>query len=87
MSADTTLHNQIIALFMEELNLEVPSIDTDLLETGLLDSLHFVELLLHLERKFGTEISLEKLEIDHFRSVAKIAEFIANHKEHSKWGR
>src|ERR1700716_916414 len=33
------------ALFLRHLHLEVPSADTDLLETGLLDSLQLVDLL------------------------------------------
>ena len=77
MSRLTTLHTQITALFVAKLHLEVPSIDTDLLETGILDSLQFVELLLHLEQETGTTISLDDLEIDNFRSIAKIAEFVA----------
>jgi acyl carrier protein len=81
----TTLHNQIVTLFTEKLNVEIPSIHTDLLEVGILDSLSFVELLVHLEQEFGTKISLDDLEIEHFRSVAKIAEFVTHHKELNKF--
>jgi len=38
------------ALFAESFHIEVPSSDTDLLESGLLDSFQFVELLAQLER-------------------------------------
>ncbi len=69
---------QLTQLFAEKLHVDVPSLDTDLLEEGLLDSLSFVDLLLCLEQEFGTVITLEDLEIDNFRSIATIAEFVAN---------
>ncbi len=80
MSGNAHLHDQIRELFWEKLNLEVPSNNTDLLEAGFLDSLHFVELLLHLEQEFGTHIPLEDFELDNFRTITTIADFVANHK-------
>jgi len=75
-----TLQNEIASLLFENLNVEVPSVHEDLLETGLLDSLKIVELLVELEQRFGMRIPLKELEIDNFRSVIKIAHFVANHK-------
>jgi methoxymalonate biosynthesis acyl carrier protein len=76
--ATLQLQYQITELFLEKLNLEVPAPDTDLLETGMVDSLTFVELLLLLEQNFGLDVSIDELEIDNFRSVTSIATFIAN---------
>ena len=76
MSDPTALHDQVAGVFLRSLNLEVPSPDTDLFETGLLDSLAFVELLLALERDFGVTTAVEDLEVDNFRSIARIAEFV-----------
>jgi acyl carrier protein len=70
------LYPQIILIFSEKLNLEVPSVDTDLVEGGILDSLAFVELLVLLEQEFAVEVPLDSVDIDNFRSIAKIAEFI-----------
>jgi methoxymalonate biosynthesis acyl carrier protein len=67
---------EITALFTRDLNVDVPSPDTDLLETGRLDSVGMVELLVRLEERFGIRIPLENLEIDQFRSVAAIAAFV-----------
>jgi acyl carrier protein len=64
-------------LFAEQLEVEVPSASTDLIDAGLLDSLKFVELLLYLEQKFGVYVDLNELELDHFRSVQGIAELVA----------
>jgi D-alanine--poly(phosphoribitol) ligase subunit 2 len=71
-----TLRERITALFASVLHLEVPSFDTDLFETGVFDSLAFVELLLRLERDFGMSVSVEELEVENFRSIATIAEFV-----------
>ncbi len=76
MRPSRPLCDRILELFLEKLHLEIASIDTDLFETGLLDSLSFVELLLNLEQEFGIKISLEHLELENFRSVSRIAQFI-----------
>jgi acyl carrier protein len=76
--ADTkNLESQLVRLFAEKLNIEVPSVETDLIDTGLVDSLAFVEFLAQLEAGFGIQVSLEDLEIDRFRTISSIARFIA----------
>src|SRR5438445_9301985 len=78
LAAGALLHDQLIKLLCDKLHLDVPSPDTDLIDEGLLDSLQFVQLVLHLEEDFGMHISLEDLGIDHFRSVVSIADLVAN---------
>jgi methoxymalonate biosynthesis acyl carrier protein len=68
--------DQVADVFLRSLNLEVPSPDTDLFETGLLDSLAFVELLVAIEKDFGVTTSVADLEVDNFRSIARIAEYV-----------
>ena len=70
------LQDRVAAIFTETLKINVPSYDTDLLATGLLDSLGFVELLLQLERNLGVHLAIESLEPDDFRSIARIAVFV-----------
>jgi D-alanine--poly(phosphoribitol) ligase subunit 2 len=72
----SALRERISGIFTGALNVEVPSADTDLFETGLLDSLAFVQLLLHLEQDFGVTTSVDDLELDNFRSITRIAEFV-----------
>ena len=69
--------NQIIQLFAEKLNIEVPSTDTDLIATGLLDSLRLVELLLEIEASLGCRIPVDEIDLDDLRSVSRIAKLIA----------
>jgi acyl carrier protein len=77
MPDSRTLEPLISRLFAEKLNVDVPSVETDLIETGLVDSLIFVEFLAQLEEGFGIHLSLEDLEIDRFRTIARIASFVA----------
>ncbi|HYU01583.1 MAG TPA: acyl carrier protein [Gemmatimonadales bacterium] len=77
MPDSNKLAYQISALLSEKWHLRVPSLDTDLINTGLVDSLMLVEFLAQLEQEFGIQVSLEDLEIDHFRTVTRIAAFVA----------
>ena len=76
MTTMTGTEQQVMQIFAQHLHLQVPSVETDLLQTGLLDSLGVVEILAILEQQFGLVIALDDLELDHFRSVASIAAFI-----------
>ena len=77
MVDSANLHQRITAFFLEKLQIEAPSKDADLIDSGLLDSLAFVELLVYIEQEFRISISLDDLEFDHFRSIATVAEFIS----------
>ena len=78
MAEPSALEARIRQVFRNQLKLDIPSMDTDLFETAVLDSMVFVDLLLHLEREFGATVALENIEFDHFRSIERIAEFVAN---------
>ena len=68
---------ELTTLFAEKLGIEVPSSEADLVANGLLDSLAIVELLVLLEQRFDTRIFLEDLDLNNFRSVNQIAQFLA----------
>src|SRR5256714_431843 len=68
-------------LFLRHLHLEVPSADTDLLETGLLDSLQLVDLLVLIEQEFGRRIALEAIELDDLRSLSRLAQLVSTPAE------
>ena len=77
MADASALEARVRQLFRDKLKLEVPSADTDLFETAVLDSMMFVDLLVHLEREFGVKVALEDIEFDHFRSIERITQFVA----------
>ena len=75
-----SLQAELTALFTKRLGVEVPSPDTDLLATGRLDSVGFVELLVQLEKRFGLRVELDDVEVENFRSLATIAAYIADRR-------
>ena len=76
MTVATVSHDQIMRLISELAHTEALTAETDIIESGLLDSLLFVELLSGLEERFGVRVSFDDIELDNFRSVRQIAEFI-----------
>jgi acyl carrier protein len=64
------------SLFLDKLNVRVPTPDTDLLASGLLDSMQIVELIVQIEQQFGLRIELESVDFDDLRSLEEIARLI-----------
>ena len=77
MIENNGIHQKLTELLSKKLNLEVPSVETDLVGTGLLDSLSLVELLSLLAETFGVSISTDDMELENFRSIASIARFVS----------
>ncbi len=65
----TRLH----ALCEARLHVSVPSAETELLESGLIDSLQFVTLLTEVEREFAVSIPLVELDFARVENLAAIA--------------
>ena len=76
MTGRHDLEATLAAIFADRLNRLVPDREADLFETGILDSLAFVDLLMHLEESFGIRIETDDFEIDRFRSISRIARFV-----------
>jgi acyl carrier protein len=68
--------HEIQMIFSKVMMREPVSPTTDLLETGLLDSMGMVELLFNLEQRFGFSPDFAALDLENFRSIEKIAEMI-----------
>jgi acyl carrier protein len=71
-----SIHELLRRLLLDEMGVDVPSVETDLFEEALLDSLQFVQLLALLEARFHITLSPEDVDPDHFRSVVCIARFL-----------
>jgi methoxymalonate biosynthesis acyl carrier protein len=67
------LVDDIRSVLRDHLHVLVESADTDLLESGSVDSIGLVELILQLEERFEVSLPMDALEIDDFRSVNTIA--------------
>ena len=72
----TVLEDRIGNVFARHLHIQPPTPDTDLIESGTIDSLTFVELIAHLEQEFSIRIPLKDLDLNEFRSITRVGEFI-----------
>ena len=77
MDQQKQLQRQIADIFAGRFDTKLESDDVDLLETGLVDSVKIVDLVLELEQRFGVSLPFEELEIEDFRTVLRLAERIA----------
>lgn len=75
---DRAVEDQIRGVLTESLGIELPPGETDLIESGVIDSLTLVELLFALEHAFGVSLPLDELDIDSFRSVERIGAFVTS---------
>ena len=76
MTDANAIIERLETLFVKSFHIEVPSADADLLDLGILNSLQFVELLVQLEQFFGLRIKLEDIDLDNFRTLARIARLV-----------
>lgn len=50
--------------------------DTDLFESGIVNSLFAVQLMTFIEKEFGIEVGMEDLDIEHFKSLNATSAFV-----------
>ena len=75
-ASDPRVCERIQGLIRTSLGVEVEDFGTDLIETGLIDSLGLISLLAEIEREFGFELPLDTLEVDDFRTIASAASYV-----------
>jgi acyl carrier protein len=63
-------------IFREILSVEIPFVDAELIDSGVLDSLALVELISAIEEEFAIQVPLDGFEIEYFRTAKKIALFV-----------
>ena len=71
------LEPALSAIFRDNLQLDVPALDTDVIDTGILDSIAFVNLIVAIEEQLGIVVAVEEIELDDFRTIASIARHLA----------
>jgi len=62
----------VARVFREDLHLEIPSPEFDLVESGLLDSMALIDLVHRLEQVLGVRLDLETLDLEDWRSIRRI---------------
>lgn len=80
MSQDTGIREALIGFISTELvgdGMRPIEADTDLLGSGIVDSLGMMSLVFFLEQEFDVEIPPEDVIIDHFGSVGAIQAYLS----------
>src|SRR5258705_249088 len=72
--------DKLTDIFYHKLSLQIESPDEDLLNTGLLDSMRLVELLLTIEQEVCIRINLEETDLDNFRSNSSISVMLGDQR-------
>ncbi len=77
MSAGPTMVDRVRILIRDVLSFEVPTDNTDLIDSGVIDSLALVTMIAEIEEEFQVELPLDDFDVEQFRSVERIAEFLS----------
>ncbi len=73
------VEQRIRTILNDRLQIEAPASDQDLFQEGILDSLSFVDMLVALEGEFSINIALDQIDLDDFRSISRICDYIKKH--------
>lgn len=77
MNDTTRLIERVGTLFADTFHIAVPSPQTDLLDTGILDSFQMVELIFQLEQHFGLRVDIDRIDLEELRTLERIARLVA----------
>jgi D-alanine--poly(phosphoribitol) ligase subunit 2 len=69
--------DRVRILIRDVLSFEVPTDNTDLIDSGVIDSLALVTMIAEIEEEFQVELPLDDFDVEQFRSVQRIAEFLS----------
>jgi len=76
MDIESALKKYIVTEIMHELDPSVLDNETALIEEGVIDSMSLIELVHFIEKHFLVTISEDELDIDNFKTVNALSDFI-----------
>lgn len=76
MVKKTSIQSNVKSVVCKTLTLEKVAYEEDLIDSGLLDSLSLVQLMIALEDEFKIKIEPDDLDFDDYRSVKSMTEMI-----------
>jgi len=79
MPDEDALVEYLRAACAEVLQIPPPAPDVDLFQSGILDSLSLVELLMRVESAFGFAVDVDQFEPDNLRTLRRLARCLAPH--------
>lgn len=76
MNVQSTIKQYIVTEIMHELDQNVLDNEATLIEGGIVDSMSLIELIHFIEKTFRIRITEEELDIDNFKTVNALTDFI-----------
>ena len=76
-----TVSDEILLFILSSVNQKQLEQDVDIFETGLVSSLFAIELMAFLEHQYTIKVTLEDLDMDNFKSVNNIVEFVTRKRK------
>ena len=70
------VRRRVESLLRDQLRITVPDPDTDLLDSGLLDSLALIDMIAAMEKTFDIVVNLMDLDLDDVRTVGSITRLV-----------
>lgn len=77
MTLPLSVEQRIQKIVCDLLQIQAPTADQDLFDSGVLDSLSFVDMLVGLEEEFSVRIPLDRIDLSDFRSITRIAAYVS----------
>ena len=78
----TEIRTELLAFLRQRAGLDSAfGAETDLLATGVLDSLLLIDLVLHIERVFGVTLGSGDVTPTNFRSVESLVRLVCQHTD------
>ncbi|NNF78743.1 MAG: acyl carrier protein [Rhizobiales bacterium] len=77
----TRVHQWIVGHFPLAKETQISAADS-LLESGIVDSLGTLEIVMFLEKEFGVVVEDEDMVADHFETIQSIANFVGSKSAH-----
>lgn len=74
----TDVHSEVESILRDQLRITLPTPETDLLDSGLLDSLGLVDLITAIERRFDIVVNLMDLDLDDIRTLGSIVRLVGD---------
>ncbi|MBL1115005.1 acyl carrier protein [Streptomyces sp. 110] len=66
----------VLDCLRNKLFLDGVTVDTHLIESGLIDSVGFIRMFVVLEEEFGIEVTARDLSLERFQNVGSISRFV-----------
>ncbi len=76
MNQQTPIRMNVMSVVCKTLTLETVAFEEDLIESGVLDSLSLIQLMVALEDEFDIRIEPEEIDFEDYRSVRSMTEMI-----------